>query len=70
VQAYGTQWPSTGATVSVPEAAHDFRFGVGQIHGGAVDRSIRDSNLGLNPIVDGSNAHPAAELNEQRRKEQ
>ena len=37
---------------------------------GAVDRAIRESNLGLNPIVDGTNLRiPLPELNEQRRKE-
>ena len=37
---------------------------------GAVDRAIRESNLGLNPIVDGQNLRiPLPELNEERRKE-
>lgn len=37
---------------------------------GAVDRAIRESNLGFNPIVDGTNLRiPLPELNEQRRKE-
>ena len=36
----------------------------------AVDRAIRESNLGFNPIVDGTNLRiPLPELNEQRRKE-
>jgi ribosome recycling factor len=36
---------------------------------GAVDRAIRESNLGLNPIVDGQNLRiPLPELNEERRK--
>ncbi len=36
---------------------------------GAVDRGIRESNLGLNPIVDGQNLRiPLPELNEERRK--
>lgn len=35
----------------------------------AVDRAIRESNLGLNPIVDGQNLRiPLPELNEERRK--
>ena len=35
-----------------------------------VDRAIRESNLGFNPIVDGTNLRiPLPELNEQRRKE-
>jgi ribosome recycling factor len=37
---------------------------------GAVDRAIRESNLGFNPIVDGTTLRiPLPELNEQRRKE-
>jgi ribosome recycling factor len=36
---------------------------------GAVDRAIRESNLGLNPIMDGQNLRiPLPELNEERRK--
>ena len=36
----------------------------------AVDRAIREANLGFNPIVDGTNLRiPLPELNEQRRKE-
>lgn len=37
---------------------------------GAVERAIRDSGLGLNPITDGMTLRvPLPELNEQRRKE-
>ncbi len=37
---------------------------------GAVERAIRDSGLGLNPITDGVNLRiPLPELNEERRKE-
>ncbi|WP_332066183.1 ribosome recycling factor [Bartonella sp. CB189] len=37
---------------------------------GAVERAIRDSGLGLNPITDGMNLRiPLPELNEERRKE-
>ena len=37
---------------------------------GAVERAIRDSGLGLNPITDGTTLRiPLPELNEQRRKE-
>lgn len=37
---------------------------------GAVDRAIREANLGFNPIVDGTTLRiPLPELNEQRRKE-
>ena len=36
----------------------------------AVDRGIREANLGLNPIVDGQNLRiPLPELNEERRRE-
>jgi ribosome recycling factor len=36
---------------------------------GAVERAIRESNLGLNPIVDGQNLRiPLPELNEERRR--
>ncbi|OJU89814.1 MAG: ribosome recycling factor, partial [Shinella sp. 65-6] len=36
---------------------------------GAVERGIRESNLGLNPIIDGQNLRiPLPELNEERRK--
>ncbi|WP_455478511.1 ribosome recycling factor [Bartonella sp. B10] len=36
----------------------------------AIERSIRDSSLGLNPITDGMNLRiPLPELNEERRKE-
>jgi len=35
----------------------------------AVDRAIREANLGLNPIMDGQNLRiPLPELNEERRK--
>jgi ribosome recycling factor len=37
---------------------------------GAADRAIRDSGLGLNPVVDGQNLRlPIPPLNEERRKE-
>jgi ribosome recycling factor len=37
---------------------------------GAVERAIRDSGMGLNPITDGTTLRvPLPELNEQRRKE-
>ena len=37
---------------------------------GAVDRAIRESGLGLNPVVDGQNLRiPLPELNEERRRE-
>jgi ribosome recycling factor len=37
---------------------------------GAADRAIRDSGLGLNPVMDGQNLRlPIPPLNEERRKE-
>jgi ribosome recycling factor len=37
---------------------------------GAVDRAIRESGLGLNPVVDGQNLRlPIPPLNEERRRE-
>lgn len=71
VEAYGTQMPlNQVATISVPEPR---MIGV-QVWDKsmvqAVDRAIRESNLGFNPIVDGTNLRiPLPELNEERRKE-
>ncbi|MEO0328812.1 MAG: ribosome recycling factor [Pseudomonadota bacterium] len=71
VEAYGQQMPiNQVGTVSVPEA----RMVAVQIWDksmvGAVEKAIRDSNLGLNPVVDGTNLRiPLPELNEERRKE-
>ncbi|MBO6716615.1 MAG: ribosome recycling factor [Rhizobiaceae bacterium] len=71
VDAYGTSMPlNQVATISVPEPR---MIGV-QVWDKsmvqAVDRAIRESNLGFNPIVDGNNLRiPLPELNEQRRKE-
>ena len=55
VDAYGSKMPlNQVANVSV----------------GKVERAIRESNLGLNPITDGATLRiPLPELNEQRRKE-
>jgi ribosome recycling factor len=71
VEAYGTNMPlNQVATISVPEPR---MIGV-QVWDKsmvqAVDRAIRESNLGFNPIVDGTNLRiPLPELNEERRKE-
>jgi len=71
VEAYGTRMPiNQVATVSVPEprmiAVSVWDKGMV----GAVDRSIREANLGFNPIMDGTTLRiPLPELNEQRRKE-
>lgn len=71
VEAYGAQMPITQvASVSVPEPRmiHVQVWDKGMVQ--ATDRAIRESNLGLNPIMDGQNLRiPMPELNEQRRKE-
>ena len=70
VDAYGSRVPlSQVANITVPEPR---MLGVNiwdKSMVGAVDRAIRESNLGLNPIVDGQNLRiPLPELNEERRK--
>ena len=71
VEAYGSPMPiNQVATVSVPEprmlSVSIWDKSLVQ----AVDRAIREANLGFNPIVDGSNLRiPLPELNEERRKE-
>jgi ribosome recycling factor len=71
VQAYGAPMPiNQVATVSVPEPRMLAVSVWDKQLVGAVDRAIRESNLGLNPIVDGSNLRiPLPELNEERRRE-
>ena len=71
VDAYGSPMPlSQVATVTVPEArlisvqVWDKSLAI------AVDKAIRDSNLGLNPISEGVLIRvPLPELNEERRRE-
>ena len=71
VNAYGTQMPiNQVATVNVPEP----RMLSVQVWDksvvGAVDRAIREANLGLNPIMEGTLLRiPIPELNAQRRQE-
>ena len=71
VDAYGQAMPiNQVATVSVPEP----RLISVQIWDksmvGAVEKAIRESDLGLNPVTDGTNLRiPLPDLNEQRRKE-
>lgn len=71
VEAYDTRMPiNQVATVSVPEA----RMLSVQVWDkqmvGAVDRAIRASNLGLNPVVDGTLLRlPIPPLNQERRAE-
>lgn len=71
VQAYGAPTPiNQVATVSVPEPRMISVSVWDKQLVGAVDRAIRESNLGFNPIVDGTTLRiPLPELNEQRRKE-
>jgi ribosome recycling factor len=71
VSAYGTTMPITQvATVSVPESRMISVSVWDKSMVGAVDRAIRESNLGFNPIMDGTMLRiPLPELNEQRRKE-
>lgn len=71
VQAYGTPTPiNQVASVSVPEPRMISVSIWDQTLVGAVDRAIRESNLGFNPIVEGTTLRiPLPELNEERRKE-
>lgn len=71
VQAYGSAMPiNQVGTVTVPEARMISVSVWDKTLVGAVDRAIRESNLGFNPIVDGTTLRiPLPELNEQRRKE-
>ena len=71
VDAYGQSMPiNQVGTVTVPEPR---MIGV-QVWDksmvGAVEKAIRESDLGLNPVTDGTNLRiPLPDLNEQRRKE-
>ena len=71
VEAYGQSMPITQvATISVPEP----RLIAVQVWDktmvSAVDKAIRDSNLGLSPTIEGTTLRiRIPELNEQRRKE-
>ncbi|RAH99817.1 ribosome recycling factor [Acuticoccus sediminis] len=71
VEAYGTHMPlNQVATVSVPEArmitVQVWDRGMAQ----AVERAIRESSLGLNPVVEGQLMRiPIPELNAERRKD-
>lgn len=71
VPAYGSPMPiNQVATVSVPEPRMISVSVWDKGLVGAVDRAIRESNLGFNPIVEGATLRiPLPELNEQRRKE-
>ena len=71
VKAYGTDMPLNQiANVTVPEPRMISVSVWDKAMVSAVDRGIREANLGFNPIVDGTNLRiPLPELNEQRRKE-
>ena len=71
VNAYGTQMPiNQVATVNVPEARMLSVQVWDKQLAGAVDRAIREANLGLNPIMEGTLLRiPIPELNAQRRQE-
>lgn len=71
VMAYGTPTPiNQVATVTVPESRMIAVSIWDQSLVSAVDRAIRESNLGFNPIVEGTTLRiPLPELNEERRKE-
>ncbi len=71
VDAYGASTPlNQVANVSVPEPRMLSVSVWDKTLVGKVERAIRDSNLGLNPITDGTTLRiPLPELNEQRRKE-
>lgn len=71
VQAYGSAMPILQvANVTVPEPRMIAVSVWDKSMVGAVERAIRESNLGLNPITDGTTLRiPLPELNEQRRKE-
>jgi ribosome recycling factor len=71
VNAYGTQMPlNQVATISVPEPRMLSVQVWDKQLAGAVDRAIREADLGLNPIAEGALLRiPIPELNAQRRQE-
>jgi ribosome recycling factor len=71
VQAYGSSMPiNQVASVSVPEARMLSVQVWDKTNVGAVDRAIREANLGLNPIVEGTLLRiPIPDLTADRRKE-
>lgn len=71
VEAYGTRMPvNQVANISVPEPRMLSVSVWDKSMTGAVERAIRESNLGLNPIVDGQTLRiPLPELNEERRRD-
>jgi ribosome recycling factor len=71
VEAYGSPMPLNQlASVSVPEPRMITVQVWDRATVGAVDRAIREANLGLNPIVEGQLLRiPVPELNAQRRQD-
>jgi len=71
VEAYGSMVPlNQVANISVPEPRMLSVTVWDKSMVGKVEKSIRDSNLGLNPITDGNILRiPLPELNEERRRE-
>ncbi len=70
VDAYGSRMPlNQVANITVPEPRMLAVSVWDKSMVSAVERGIRESNLGLNPIIDGQNLRiPLPELNEERRK--
>jgi ribosome recycling factor len=70
VEAYGSRMPlNQVANITVPEPRMLAVSVWDKSMVSAVERGIRESNLGLNPIIDGQNLRiPLPELNEERRK--
>lgn len=71
VEAYGARMPlNQVANVSVPEARMISVQVYDKTHVALVEKAIRESDLGLNPVVDGQNLRlPIPELNTERRQE-
>lgn len=71
VEAYGAMTPvNQVATVNVPEPRMITVNVWDKALVSAVERSLRDSGLGINPVVDGTIIRlPIPELNEERRRE-
>lgn len=71
VDAYGSSMPMPQVgTIGVPEPRMLSVQVWDKTLVGAVEKAIRNSNLGLNPIVDGQTVRvPIPELNEERRQE-
>lgn len=70
IEAYGSRMPlNQVANITVPEPRMLSVSVWDKSMVGAVERGIRESNLGLNPIIDGQNLRiPLPELNEERRR--